>query len=49
VSIGSNTTSLNFDEVVSYFLLEEMRRKNMEGRSTNTLFARGHSQEKNRS
>jgi hypothetical protein len=25
VAIGSNTTALNFDEVVSSFLLEEMR------------------------
>jgi hypothetical protein len=31
VAIGSNTTSLKFDEVVSSLLLEEMRRKNMEG------------------
>jgi hypothetical protein len=28
---------------------EEMRQKNMEGHSTSTLFARGHSQERNRS
>jgi hypothetical protein len=31
VAIGSNTISLNFDEVVSSLLSEEMRRKNMEG------------------
>jgi hypothetical protein len=31
VAIGSNTTSLNFEEVVSSLLSEEMRRKNMEG------------------
>jgi hypothetical protein len=43
VAIGSNTTSLKFDEVVSSLLSEEMRRKNMEGHSTNTLFARGSS------
>jgi hypothetical protein len=49
VAISSNTTSLNFDEVVSSLLLEEMRRKNMEGQSTDTLFARGRSQERNRS
>jgi hypothetical protein len=49
VAIGSNTTSLKFDEVVSSLLSEEMRRKNMEGQSTYTLFARGLSQEKNRS
>jgi hypothetical protein len=49
VAIGSNTTSLNFDEVVSSLLSEDMRRKNIEGWSTNALFARGHSQERNRS
>jgi hypothetical protein len=43
VAIGSNTTSLKFDEVVSSLLSEEMRQKNMEGQSTNTLFARGRS------
>jgi hypothetical protein len=40
VAIGSNTTALNFDEVVSSLFLEEMRRKNMEGQSTDALFAR---------
>jgi hypothetical protein len=49
VAIGSNTTSLKFDEVVSSLLSEEMRRKNMEGQSTDALFARGRSQERNRS
>jgi hypothetical protein len=49
VSIGSNTTTLNFDEVVSSLLPEEMRRQNMEGQSTYALFARGRSQERNRS
>jgi hypothetical protein len=49
VSIGSNTTTLKFDEIVSSLLSEEMRKKNMEGQSTNSLFARGHSQERNRS
>jgi hypothetical protein len=49
VAIGSNTTTLKFDEVVSSLLSEEMRQKNMEGQSTNTLFARGRSQERNRS
>ena len=41
VAIGSNTTALNFDEVVSSLLSEEMRQKNMEGHSTNALFVRG--------
>jgi hypothetical protein len=40
VAIGSNTTTLKFDEVVSSFLSEEMRQKNMEGQSIDTLFAR---------
>jgi hypothetical protein len=49
VAIGSNTTTLKFDEVVSSLLSEEMRQKNMEGQSTDALFARGCSQERNRS
>jgi hypothetical protein len=49
VAIGSNKIALNFDEVVSSLLLVEMRWKNMEGQSTDALFARGHSQERNRS
>ena len=49
MAIGSNTTALKFDEVVSSLFSEEMRQKNMEGKSTNTLFARGRSQERNRS
>jgi hypothetical protein len=49
VAIGSNTTSLKFEEVVSSLLSEEMRQKNMEGHSTDALFARGRSQERNRS
>jgi hypothetical protein len=40
VAIGSNTISLKFDEVVSSFLSEEMRWKNMEGQSIDALFAR---------
>jgi hypothetical protein len=49
VAIGSNTTALKFDEVFSSLLSEEMRRNNMDGQSTDTLFARGRSQERNRS
>jgi hypothetical protein len=49
VAIGSNRISLKFDEVVSSLLLEEMRWKNMEGQSIDALFARGRSQERNRS
>jgi hypothetical protein len=47
VAIGSNTTALKFDVVVSSLLSEEMRQKNMEGQRTDALFARGHSQERN--
>jgi hypothetical protein len=49
VAIGSNTTTLSFDDVVSSLLSEEMRWKNMEGQSTYALFARGCSQDRNRS
>jgi hypothetical protein len=49
VAIGSNTNALNFDEVFSSLSTEEMRWKNMEGQSTDALFARGRSQERNRS
>jgi hypothetical protein len=49
VAIGSNTISLKFDEVVSSLLSEKMRQKNMEGQSTDGLFARGHSRKINRS
>jgi hypothetical protein len=47
LEIGSNTTTLSFNDVVSSLLSEEMRRKNMEGRRTDALFARGCSQERN--
>jgi hypothetical protein len=49
MAIGSNTTTLSFDDVVSSLLSREMRWKNMEGHRTNALFARGCSQEINRS
>jgi hypothetical protein len=48
VAIGSNTTTLKFDEVVKSLLSEEMIWKTMEGQSTGALFARGRSQERNR-
>ena len=38
VSIGSNTTSLNFEEVVSSLFSEEMRHNNMEEQRIDTLF-----------
>jgi hypothetical protein len=43
VAIGSNTTTLSFNDVVSSLLLEEMRKKNMEIQSTCALFVRGFS------
>jgi hypothetical protein len=49
VAIGSNKNTLSFDDVVSSLLLEETRQKNMEGQNNYALFARGHSQERNRS
>jgi hypothetical protein len=49
VAIGSNKTSLKFDEEVSSLLLEEMRWKNMEEHITDALLTRGCSQERNRS
>jgi hypothetical protein len=49
VSMASDTTTLSFDDVVSSLLSEEMRWKNMEGQSTDALFARGCSQKRNRS
>jgi hypothetical protein len=44
----SNTTTLSFDDVVSSLLLEDMRWKNMEGQSTDALFVRGQSHERDR-
>jgi hypothetical protein len=41
VDIGSNTTTLSFDDVVSSLFSEDMRWKNMEGRSEDALFTRG--------
>ena len=49
VAIGSNKTTLSLDDLVSSLLLENMRKNNMEGQSTYALFARGNSQERNRS
>jgi hypothetical protein len=49
MAIGSNTTALNFDEVVSSLLSKEMGWKNLEGQRTYALLARGCFQERNRS
>eukprot|EP00253_Pinus_taeda_P018237 PITA_18237 len=37
VSIGSNATTLQFDEIISSLLTEEMRRKNMESQNGDAL------------
>jgi hypothetical protein len=49
IALTSNVTNLSFDDVVSSLFSKEMRLKNMEWESTKALFARGHSQERNRS
>jgi hypothetical protein len=49
VAIGSNTTTLSFNDAVSSLLSEEMRQMNIEGQRTDALFSRGGSQEINRS
>eukprot|EP00253_Pinus_taeda_P007204 PITA_07204 len=41
IVIGSNTTALQFDEIISSLLTEEMRRKNMESQNGDALFVRG--------
>ena len=43
IAIGSNTTTLNFDDIVSVLLSEEMRRRNMEGQNGDALSVRGRS------
>ena len=48
IAIGSNTTALQFDEIVSSLLMEEMRLKNMESQNGDALSIRGRSQNKNR-
>ena len=45
---GSTTQStLKYEDVVSSLLSEEMRRKSMDGHSTDALFVRGHTQDMN--
>jgi len=46
--IGSNATALQFDEIVSSLLKEEMRQKNMESQNDDALFVQGQSQNKNK-
>ena len=38
IAIGSNTTTLNFDDIVSALLSEEMKRRNMEGQNEHALY-----------
>eukprot|EP00253_Pinus_taeda_P035723 PITA_35723 len=48
IAIGSNTTTLQFDEIVSSLLTEEMRWKNMDNQNGNALSVRGRSQNRNK-
>ena len=48
IAIGNNTTTLNFDDIVSTLLSEEMRRRNMEGENGDALSVRGRSQNRNK-
>eukprot|EP00253_Pinus_taeda_P009475 PITA_09475 len=49
IAIGSNATALQFDEIVSSFLTEEMRQKNMESQNGDALSVRGQCQNRNKS
>ena len=48
IAIGSNATALQFDEIVSALLTEEMRRKNMDNQNGDALSVRGWSQNRNK-
>jgi hypothetical protein len=43
MAIGSSKTTLALEDVVTSLLLEEMRRKNMEGSTKDALLVRGQS------
>ena len=43
IAIGSNTTTLNFDDIISALLSEEMRRRNIEGQNGSALSVQGRS------
>jgi hypothetical protein len=50
VAIGSTTQStLKYEDVVASLLSEEMRQKSMDSHSTDALFVRGHTQDRNTS
>eukprot|EP00253_Pinus_taeda_P017108 PITA_17108 len=48
IAIGSNATALQFDEIVSALLTEEMRRKNMDNQNGDALSVRGRYQNRNK-
>ena len=48
IAIGSNATTLQFDEIVSALLTEEMRLKNMDNQNGDALSVRGWSQNRNK-
>ena len=48
IAIGSNENALQFDEIVSSLLTEEMRRKNMDNQNGDALYVRGRSQNRNK-
>eukprot|EP00253_Pinus_taeda_P027342 PITA_27342 len=48
IAIGSNASVLQFDEIVSSLLTEEMIRKNMESQNGDALSVRGWSQNRNK-
>ena len=48
IAIGSNTTTLDFDDIVLALLSEEMRRRNMEGQNGDALSIRGRSQNRSK-
>eukprot|EP00253_Pinus_taeda_P015920 PITA_15920 len=48
IAIGSNATSLQFNEIVSSLLTEEMRKKNMESQNGDALSVGGRSHNRNK-
>lgn len=48
VAIGSNTTTLKLDEIVSSLLSKEMRQKHMEGQNGDAFYIQGQSHNKNK-
>ena len=48
IAIGSNATALQFDEIVSALLTEEMIQKNMDSQNGDALFVQGRSQNRNK-